>query len=254
MDGDFGQPSYPECVHPVRPFPFRIGPFHTGTSLVFFLPAGGSPGNRTDQPIVSVGMKVEGSAIDIVFPKDTDLIHTEPDGGYNMHLEHPIDQEIEVDVPVEEETPPENVEVFEKETEIEVVSPQITIETPDVILNSPEIILPIEDLPSIDNTNIPIDVDNTKDNVVTIKGARPMDLGEDFPMVFFETDPFVLIFNTTHPVFKQLVEKNKLGAAELAVLFERMFECAYTDKNPVENIEDLKARWKAVDGKLKQIF
>jgi len=93
-----------------------------------------------------------------------------------------------------------------------------------------------------------------KEKTVVIKGAKPVDLGEDYPMVFFETDPFILVFNTSHPVFKQLVEKGKLSSAQLAVLFERMFECAYTDRFPVESPEELKKRWKEVDLKLKEIF
>lgn len=92
------------------------------------------------------------------------------------------------------------------------------------------------------------------EKIVKIRGAKPVDMGEDYPMVFFETNPFVLVFNTSHPVFKQLVEKGKLSSAQLAVLFERMFECAYTDKFPVEDPEELKKRWKEVDLKLKEIF
>ncbi len=90
--------------------------------------------------------------------------------------------------------------------------------------------------------------------VVKIKGAKPVDLGEDYPMIFFESEPFVLIFNTSHPVFKELVEKGKLGSAQLAVLFERMFEAAYLDINPTEDIEELKKRWQEVDQKLKEIL
>jgi len=101
----------------------------------------------------------------------------------------------------------------------------------------------------------PLDQTKVEDEkVVKIRGAKPVDLGEDYPMVFFETDPFVLVFNTSHPVFKQLVEKGKLSSGQLAVLFERMFECAYTDKYPIESVEELKKRWKEVDLKLKQIF
>lgn len=94
----------------------------------------------------------------------------------------------------------------------------------------------------------------TETKTVKIKGAKPVELGEDFPMVFFESEPFVLVFNTSHPVFKKLIEKGKLGSHELAVLFERMFECAYSDQFPTESREDLKKRWKEVDKKLREIF
>lgn len=89
---------------------------------------------------------------------------------------------------------------------------------------------------------------------VIIKGAKPVPLGEDYPMIFFESDPFVLVFNTSHPIFRKLVEKGKLGSSQLSVLFERMFNCAYLDKYPVESLEELKKRWKEVDSKLKEIF
>jgi len=90
--------------------------------------------------------------------------------------------------------------------------------------------------------------------IVKIRGAKPVDLGTDYPVIFYESDPFVLIFNTSHPVFKKLVEKGKLGSAQLALLFERMFECAHSDAHPVESLEDLKTRWKEVDKKLREIF
>ena len=89
---------------------------------------------------------------------------------------------------------------------------------------------------------------------VVIKGAKPVDLGEDYPMIFFEREPFVIVFNTSHPVFKELVENGKLGSAECAVLFERMFEAAWLDANPKDNLEDVRLRWKEVDKKLKEIF
>jgi len=92
-----------------------------------------------------------------------------------------------------------------------------------------------------------------EEKVTTIRGAKPVELGEDFPVIYFERDPFVLVFNTTHPVFKKLVESGKLGSHELAVLFERMFECAYTNVHP-NNDAELKERWKEVDRKLKDLF
>lgn len=101
----------------------------------------------------------------------------------------------------------------------------------------------------------PLETKTVEDEkVVKIKGAKPVDLGEDYPVIFFETDPFVLVFNTSHPVFERLIEKGKLSSAQLAVLFERMFEAAYVNKYPVESLEELKKRWKEVDLKLKKIF
>lgn len=102
------------------------------------------------------------------------------------------------------------------------------------------------------NTFVPASKGDEK--VVQIRGAKPVNLGEDYPVIFFETDPFVLVFNTSHPVFKKLVEKGKLGSHELAVLFERMFECAYSDKHRGESSENILERWKEVDTKLKEIF
>lgn len=100
---------------------------------------------------------------------------------------------------------------------------------------------------------LPKEETKSKD-VVIIKGAKPMDMGEDYPVISFETDPFVLVFNTSHPIFKKMVDEGKLGSHEMAVLFERMFECAYLDQNPSENLEEIKKRWKEVDVKLKELF
>lgn len=94
-----------------------------------------------------------------------------------------------------------------------------------------------------------------EERVVKIKGAKPVDLGEDYPMIFFETDPFVLVFNVSHPVFRRLVEKGKLGSSQLAVLFERMFEAMFINEDqPLVNREELKKRWAIVDSLLKKVF
>jgi hypothetical protein len=90
--------------------------------------------------------------------------------------------------------------------------------------------------------------------VVRIKGAKPMDLGEDYPIIFFEKNPFIFIFNTTHPTFQQLVESGSLTTEKLAILFERMMECSYEDLYSTEDRETLKARWAEVDKHLKKLF
>jgi hypothetical protein len=90
--------------------------------------------------------------------------------------------------------------------------------------------------------------------VVRIKGAKPMDLGEDYPIIFFEKNPFIFIFNTTHPTFQQLVESGSLSTEKLAILFERMMECSYEDLYSTEDRETLKARWAEVDKHLKKLF
>ena len=93
-----------------------------------------------------------------------------------------------------------------------------------------------------------------EEKIVKIKGAKPINLGEDYPMIFFEQDPFVLVFNTSHPLFCKLVEEGKLGNKELGILFERMMEAAYCNENPSEEIEKIKERWKVVDKKLIPLF
>jgi len=93
-----------------------------------------------------------------------------------------------------------------------------------------------------------------EEKVIKIKGAKPADLGEDFPMIFFESEPFVLVFNTSHPLFRKLIERQKLGSHELMILFERMMESAYFNENPSEDLEKIKERWKTVDKKLIPLF
>lgn len=90
--------------------------------------------------------------------------------------------------------------------------------------------------------------------VVKIKGAKPVDMGEDYPAIFFERDPFILIFNTSHPLFLGFIGRQKLGRQELSLLLERMLESAYLDKKGTEDLEEIKERWKDVDSKLKKIF
>ena len=89
--------------------------------------------------------------------------------------------------------------------------------------------------------------------VVTIRGAKPMDLGPDYPMVFFEIDPFTLVFNISHPTFKKLVERGTLTSDKLAIIFERMFECAWLSTDG-EDLEKVKIRWAEVDKNLMKLF
>lgn len=93
----------------------------------------------------------------------------------------------------------------------------------------------------------------SEERTVMIKGAKPVEMGEDYPVIFYEKDPFVLLFNTNHPIFKKMVEKGKINSHEIAVLFERIFECAYiADKK--QDDTDEKERWKEVDKRLKELF
>jgi hypothetical protein len=90
--------------------------------------------------------------------------------------------------------------------------------------------------------------------VVRIRGAKPMDLGEEYPIIYFESNPFTFIFNTTHPTFQQLVEAGSPSTEKLAVLFERMMECSYENLYSTEDRETLKARWAEVDRQLRKLF
>ena len=90
--------------------------------------------------------------------------------------------------------------------------------------------------------------------VVSIRGAVLVELGENYPVIFFESDPFTLVFNTSHPLFKGLIERGKLGNQELALLFERMMEAAFLNENPTEGLERVKERWSTVDKRLISLF
>lgn len=185
----------------------------------------------------------------------------------NLEIQFP--KEGEEVLPKEQPIP----EIPELSPEVEV--PEVSIETPKTtefnieIQKSEDDLMVEEAIKEIAKlTETPETVETTKDEkieeekikeepeqkTVVIRGAKPVDMGEDYPIIFFEKEPFVLLFNTSHPIFKQLVEKGKLRSQELAVLFERMFECAYSDKNPSESLDSLKQRWKEVDLKLKSLF
>lgn len=153
-----------------------------------------------------------------------------------------------------EPTPPETP-YEEKESEIEIGPFEDNAIQGEILPTPPE--TEIEIGPATDEaiTEIPkVEKKEQETKTVKIKGAKPADLGEEYPMIFFEREPFVLVFNTTHPVFRKLIEKGKLGSHQLAVLFERMFEAAYSDAHPVESMEELKKRWKEVDLKLKEVL
>jgi len=165
---------------------------------------------------------------------------TSPHDYYNEEIPQVDEEEKEIkeetdDLEMDKKIIEENQEPLSREPEVSGFEPQIS---------------------SVEEKRNNLTMTETKEEtkVVRIKGAKPVDMGEDYPVIFFERDPFVLIFNTSHPVFRELIEKGELGSHELAVLFERMFECAYTDQNPMEDIEHLKERWKEVDQKLKELF
>lgn len=188
----------------------------------------------------------------IEFPKEGDEIIKEEDSN-------------SPDIPEERETESmSELEPFEPSKSI-IEETEETIEYPTIkplereIPRFQEKITPIEDVQNISSTepsNEKVETPKEKETkTVKIKGARPVQLGKEFPMIFFETEPFTLVFNTTHPVFRKFLERGKLGSSELAVLFERMFEAIYiSEEQPNLSLEEVKKRWVKVDQKLKEIF
>jgi hypothetical protein len=47
----------------VAPLLLRISPLYTGSSIVFLLPALSAPGNKTNQTVISLRVKIKGSSI-----------------------------------------------------------------------------------------------------------------------------------------------------------------------------------------------
>jgi hypothetical protein len=108
--------------------------------------------------------------------------------------------------------------------------------------------LPTESIP-LETSNLTESIPQPKKKKITIEGTRAVDMGVEYPMIFFEKDPLVLIFNTTHPVMKEMIETETVDDRTVGVIFERMLECYYLrDDNDMEKI---KYRWTEVDRSLQ---
>lgn len=87
---------------------------------------------------------------------------------------------------------------------------------------------------------------------IIVRGTRAVDLKTTYPMIFFEVEPFTLIFNTTHPVLKDMISIESMEPRVISVIFERMLECFYLKGS--ESLEETKARWTAVDNSLQDFL
>jgi hypothetical protein len=83
---------------------------------------------------------------------------------------------------------------------------------------------------------------------IIVSGTRAVNLKNNYPMIFFEVNPFTFIFNTTHPILKDMIEVETIEPKVLSVIFERMLECFYLKDN--DRLEEVKTRWTEVDASL----
>lgn len=87
---------------------------------------------------------------------------------------------------------------------------------------------------------------------IIVSGTRAVDLKDDYPMIFFEVNPFTFIFNTTHPILKDMIEVETIEPKVLSVIFERMLECFYLKDS--DRLEEVKTRWTEVDTSLSDFL
>ncbi len=87
---------------------------------------------------------------------------------------------------------------------------------------------------------------------IRVQGTRAVDLKTEYPMIFFEQEPFTFIFNTTHPVLKEMIEDEELDRRAVGVIFERMLECFYLKDE--ESLAKAKERWTGVDNSLQDFL
>jgi len=87
---------------------------------------------------------------------------------------------------------------------------------------------------------------------IIVRGTRAVDLKSSYPMIFFEVEPFTFIFNTTHPVLKDMISIESMEPRVISVIFERMLECFYLKGS--ESLEETKARWTNVDNSLQDFL
>lgn len=87
---------------------------------------------------------------------------------------------------------------------------------------------------------------------IRVQGTRAVDLKTEYPMIFFEQEPFTFIFNTTHPVLKEMIEDEELDRRAVGVIFERMLECFYLKDE--ESLAEAKERWTGVDKSLQDFL
>ena len=96
------------------------------------------------------------------------------------------------------------------------------------------------------------EVEKNKPKPRPLRGARAVDLGTEYPMMFFDKEPFVLVFNNSHPVMKEMIETETLDNRAMAVLYERMLECFYLQNN--NSLEEIKERWTEIDNHLQEML
>lgn len=81
---------------------------------------------------------------------------------------------------------------------------------------------------------------------VVMKDFMTVDMGDEYPMIFFERDPFVIIINTSHPVTMDIIQDGKLTKYQRGILYSRLLECSEF-KSLDSEISDLKKIFTSVD-------
>jgi len=200
----------------------------------------------SSEPIIQIPQKLD---IGFQFPKEKDTpnfrarllpkeeheIETKAGNGSIVNSLTKIHETLPFEIGEEEQ---------ESHGEIETIGAQGIVETPDF----PE----TKEQTSNETRNVDIVHDTKPRQRITVKGARAVDLKTDYPMLFFEKEPFTFVFNTTHPILKSLIETEKIDNKTLGVIFERMLECFHLEDQ--EDIEEIKGRWTRVDESLQDFL
>ena len=91
--------------------------------------------------------------------------------------------------------------------------------------------------------------------------VRIADMGESYPMIFFEIDPFTVIYNNSHPALvKMLHESKSTRKARDSIIFLRMIECLHINNNLIDSsdidtiVTNTKERWIKTDKDIVQLF